>query len=368
MMRWFHLSLDTTAPTHTWGVLAWSERDVLRRCVELVPLTNPTGESSRINHRILGWRARRRASAALCSAIRGALSPDGPNVLEIQVASMVDLACISLLEPVWGLFSRRIANIIDALDHGGLAREALQRLDRVYCFCVDNGRALESSSGVPIHVRRSCINALDFHDVGHARPIDMIVVGRRHWDVHGAMSAHYNAPESRRLYLDFSTRPQRASTPESEWRLLMSTYARSRVAMCFEPSNIGRFHGRSPLSQRWLQAWTAGCTVIGRRPTGRGVAEAIDWPESTLDVPPDSSAWMPFLEEVLNDEEGLELRRRRNVLEVLRRFDTRRRLAEVLADLGLDPTESHRRELERLHATIARYEALFGMPPTPTAA
>ena len=366
-MRWIHLSLNTKVPTHAWGVLAWSERDVLRRCVELVPLTNPMGESSHINHRIRGWRARRRASAALCGAIRGSLSADGPNVLEIQVASRVDLACMLLLEPVWDLFSRRIANIIDAIHFDGRGDGVLQRFDRVYCFCEDNGRALESSSGVPVHVRRSCINALDFHWVGDARPIDMIVVGRRHWDVHGSLSAHYNAPENGRLYLDFSTRPQAASTPESEWRLLMSTYARSRVAMCFEPSNIGRFHGRSPLTSRWLQAWAAGCTVVGRRPTGRGVAGSIDWPESTLEIPPDSIEWIPFLEEILNDQEGLDRRRRRNVLEALRRFDTRTRLAEVLADLGLDPTESHRRELERLRATIARYEAVFGMPPMPTA-
>ena len=86
---------------------------------------------------------------------------------------------------------------------------------------------------------------------------------------------------------------------------------------------------------RWVHAWASGCTVVGTRPFGLGTAEQMDWPESTLELPEAPERWGPFVEEVLGDEAGLEIRSRRNVIEALRRHDLRWRLCELFDTLGI---------------------------------
>lgn len=362
-MKWFHLSLDTTATAPAWGVIPWSYRNVLRKIVDLVPLTHPCRQRDDLQRGLFSWRSRRDASRSICEAVRRSIDPTRPNVLEVSAAGHADILWTTLLDPVWNLFSHRVLSVIDTVQPENFKAGLLQRFDRVYCFCGDLAKQYQVHCGLSASLSLTDIDALEFHSTHPFRPIDMIVVGRRHWDFHTPIHEHYNALDSRRLFIDFSTRLQRTLLPEAEWRLLMATYAKSKIAFCFEPTDIARFKGRSALTNRWPQAWTAGCTVVGRRPTGPGVAELIDWPESTIEVPSNPVDWVPFLEEILDDTEALERRRRRSVVEVLRRFDTRLRFAELLADLDLSPTQAHRRELDRLAETIATLEQRFGIPP-----
>jgi hypothetical protein len=141
---------------------------------------------------------------------------------------------------------------------------------------------------------------------------------------------YFNAPERDRLFLDFVTRTQATPLAEEEFGLLMATYSRSKVAFCYEPSGIKRFRGRSSLTGRWVHAWAAGCTVIGKAPTLPAVAEQMDWPEAAIDLPPETEASIKLIEAILDDTEGLARRRRRNVAEALRRYDTRLRLRDML--------------------------------------
>jgi len=120
------------------------------------------------------------------------------------------------------------------------------------------------------------------------------------------------------------------------------------------------------MTHRWPQAWAAGCTVVGRRPTEPELVPYLDWPESTLEIPDDGAEWIPYLESVLDDEEGLRRRRRRNTLEVLRRHDDRLRLRKLLDNLGLEPPERLRAELQRLEATIVEFEQAQGLTPLTT--
>ena len=362
-MKYFHLSIDTGRPAPAWGVLPWSHRDAASKLVDLVPLTHPRTQRADLRPGLRGWRARREASRAICDVVRGSIDPNRPNLLVASGVAHADILWTTLLDPVWHLFSHRLLSVSDTVEPENFKPSLLQRFDRISCFCGVLADQYHAHCGVTTTLSKGGINALDFHSLRTSRPVDMIVVGRRQWDFHTPVHEHYNSPGSNRLFLDFVTRPQKALLPETEWRLLMSTYAKSKIAFCFEPSDIPRFKNRSALTARWLQAWMTGCTVVGRRPTGPGVAELIDWPESTIEVPANPSEWIPFLEEILDDKEGLERRRQRNVVEALRRFDTRIRFAELLADLGLSLTEAHRRELSRLAETISTLEQRFGVPP-----
>ena len=161
-----------------------------------------------------------------------------------------------------------------------------------------------------------------------------------------------------RLSLDFVSRTRNTRyTSEEEFRLLAATYGKSKTAFCFDPSKLDRFHARSPLTERWVHAWTTGCTVIGTAPTGAGVAAASDWPEAMIDLPETPLEAIEATEAILSDEAGLARRRVRNVAEALRRHDTRHRLGQLLDDLDLPRPEALKAGIEALQSKADAIEA-----------
>ncbi len=55
------------------------------------------------------------------------------------------------------------------------------------------------------------------------------------------------------------------------------------------------------MTVRLIHSWAAGCTVMGARPTGRGDAEATDWPEAIIDLPDDPKRAIALVGDVLDD-------------------------------------------------------------------
>jgi hypothetical protein len=90
--------------------------------------------------------------------------------------------------------------------------------------------------------------------------------------------------------------------------------------------------------------------VIGKAPTLPEVLEQMDWPEAAIDLPSETDSAIELIEAILDDAVGLARRRRRNVVEALRRYDSRLRLRDMLElieapvpealSLGLDRLES----------------------------
>jgi hypothetical protein len=365
-LRWYHLSIDTSVPGPAWAGLFWQARHVLGKCVDLVPLSMPvamaTGQRqrrfslrSRLDRRAAGREARRLAEATL--------SPDEECVLEVHGISAAMIYGGSLLDPIWDRFSRRVLTIVDTIEPEHIPPARIQRFDLIRCFCPALARKWRDSTTVPVLFQPSGIDALEFLGRGDHRPIDMIVVGRRDPEFHEHVRRHYLPTASSRFLLDFGTRPQGPRPPEEEWRLLMATYARAKIAFCFEPSTLGRFKARSSMTHRWQQAWAAGCTVIGRKPREPEYAAYLGWPESTLEIPEDTGEWIPFLESILADEAGLRRRCTRNTLEALRRHDERLHLRDLIDALGLDTPETLRAELQRLFAMISELERTENLPP-----
>jgi hypothetical protein len=101
----------------------------------------------------------------------------------------------------------------------------------------------------------------------------------------------------------------------------------------------------------------AGCTVIGRAPTGTGIREQLDWEEAMIDLPHDPDASIALVEEILADSEGMRIRRRRNVVETLRRHDTRHRLRDLLEFLDLPLTINLIDGLEELDKAAQKLES-----------
>jgi hypothetical protein len=128
--------------------------------------------------------------------------------------------------------------------------------------------------------------------------------------------------------------------------------------LCFEASNVPRFRGQSPLVYRWLEGWAAGCAIVGKRPFGKGVAELIDWQDSTIEIPDDPQDWIPFFEAWLNDEDRLARISVRNQIECRLRHDWRYRLRSIFQQFSLPIPELLTAEIAQLQTCLQPADAL----------
>ena len=145
-----------------------------------------------------------------------------------------------------------------------------------------------------LHFLPLATDALRLGSNAKHRSIDIINYGRTKAAVHKCLQSHYAQPSSDRFYFH-STFSQSAVYHLGEHvTLLANLLSRSRISLCFEASHVERFCGRSPILYRWFESWAGGCTVVGKRPFGKGVAPLMDWENSTIELPNESSEWIPF--------------------------------------------------------------------------
>lgn len=328
---------DLSGGGPVWLNTLWAQINAIAASVDTVLLPAPRTRTDRAGLRLMLHERRRiaRDGPALCRRVTGALDTDGPNVLIVWAGDTRAVRLAAALDPVWQKFGHRVLYVCDTLRPEDVRRDLLTRYDAIVCACDEQAAAFEAATGRPGWFLPAHSDVLTFHSTGADRPIDLIVVGRRDEARHAPLFARCNAPESRHLFLDFTTRAHRGASAEAEARLLMATYARSRVAFCYETSGIPRFGGRSPLLARWVHAWSSGCTVMGTSPKGARAAALLDWEEAAIDLPADPEAAFGATERILSDEDGLARRRRRNVIAALERFDTRHRLRDLLGLLDL---------------------------------
>jgi hypothetical protein len=358
-VRLFVLGPDLSEHQPVWLNIFWPHYSVMAASLPTTFLGWPpdTTPGGRIAGHLRWQRTRRARAPALCRTVRDTLDPAGPNLLIAWALNARHARFARLLDDVWTVFDHTILNVVDTLQPDHLPRRDLERFDLVTSFCGDLADAHAAEAGVEaLHVPPHT-DVLGFHSARAFRPVDLIVVGRRDKRLHAPLHAYFNAPGRDRIFLDFVTRTQMQTAAEEEFRLLMATYGRSKAAFCHEPSGMARFRGRSPLTGRWVHAWAAGCTVFGATPTGRGVASLTDWPEATIDLPAEPGEAIARIERILDDAPGLERRRRRNVVEALRRHDTRLRLRDLLGHLGITPPDPLRAGLDALEARARAIEA-----------
>ena len=296
---------------------------------------DPDFPKKRLSRKLAALRLRTSVGPSCQQRVLEQLDPSGPNVLWVFALGSRDLIYANLLEPIWSKFDYTVLNVVDTLQPDNLKPDDVNKFDLVTCFCGDLTKDFDRISDVPSIFFPAHSDILNAHSASSYRPLDLIVVGRRDRKLLAPIHKYFNAPERERVFIDLLTRTQMDHGAEDQFQILSGTYAKSKAAFCFEPSNVGRFQGYSPLTSRWIHAWAAGCSVIGSRPTGTGVAQQMDWPEATLELPSDPDAAIEFIERLLADEAGLAKRRNRNVAEALRRHDTRHRFRDVLSYLDI---------------------------------
>ena len=351
-MKLFILSDELSGNGPVWMNIFWPHYTAYSDSVPTTLMSTPRRQpkEGRLRMRWDDWHERRNHGDRLCDLVRRERDPGGPNVLLVWALNMRDIKRVRLLEPVWDMFDVKVLWVLDTVHPDDTRLELIRRFDLIASICGDIGQDFEAATGIPAIYMPPHTDVLRYGSVDDYRPLDLLVVGRRESEIYSPVHFHFNEHKRRRLSIDLVTRTGNFSgTAEQECQLLMGAYSRTKISFCFEPSGSHpRFRGYSPLTERWPHSWASGCTVVGTRPTGLGVAEQMDWPEATIEIPRSPDDAIAVIDALLDDTAALRRRRLRNVAEAARRHDSRHRLHTLLGKLDLPVPEELAVGLTRL--------------------
>jgi hypothetical protein len=320
---------------------------------------------------------------------QGQNAQTGPNVL-LLIGLIPDfLHAAHTLGARFKQFDLRIAYFLDGFVPSWLDRKLLSQFDHLFVMSselADSIRELgfEKTTFLPLGV-----NTAQFHPGSVTRWIDLLSYGRNNPQVHKCLQAHFNSTSnqlasslgyqpagslehspcvpgfsqgfsqgfnqgfsqnSSRMYLHSTFSCREVDNQQEHETLMHKLLTQSKISLCFEASATRRFCGHSPLLYRWLEAWAAGCTVVGKRPFGKGVAELMDWPNSVIDLPTDPADWIPFFEVLLADEASLTQNAKRNRQQCLLRHDWCYRMQQLFDTVGLAPPPALTQAIQNLQA------------------
>ena len=353
-MRLFVYGPDLSVPQPVWMSIFWPHYQALSSCfpTTFLPMPPRREARNRIGHKLRFRMSRKALAPRLVSQVRETHQERGPKILLVYALNTQDLMNVSFLDQVWNDFDVRILNLVDTLQPRPDLQDQISRFDLVLSFCDELAQDYQHKTGVQTLYFPPHTDVLGYHSIRAQRPVDMILVGRRDAASFQPIHQHYSAASSTRLCLDYVTRTQTTPMAQDEFWDLMSMYGRSKIGFCYEASSVQRFRNRSPLTGRWMHVWTAGCTVVGASPKSPAARQHFDWPEATFDLPDDPTSAIALLDELLEDEAGIARRRKRNVIEALKRHDTRKRMSDLLEAIGVAPPETLSDQLRRLNAAV----------------
>lgn len=291
---------------------------------------------------------------------------EGPNVLIVVGLGARFLLSMLALGPLLNQFDLKVAYLLDGIDPAEIDREVIPHLDHLFLITAEV--VDEVAASLPLNASFLPLATDVLHQgaqyLGNRleRGIDIINYGRTQPDLHQVLQHHYNQGDSQRMYFHTTFTGVNVASHREHIMLMTKLLNKSKINICFEPSALPRFRGYSPLLLRWLEGWACGCAIVGKRPFGKGVAQLLDWENSTLDLPDNSSDWIPFFEELLSDEELLLKISQRNYQECLLRHDWRYRIRDIFTTLNLPiPTQLQSEiELVQSKAEQVKQYALSG--------
>jgi hypothetical protein len=282
----------------------------------------------------------------------------GCNVL--LIVGMVPHFLLSMytLGPLLKQFDVRIGYLLDGFDPESIDAAIAPHLDHLFVIDAKLAEQVNQRQLVPTHFMPIAINMDKAQLQPGRRSIDLLSYGRRNEFLHQQLLHHIQS-SNHSLFYHYSTMLHPVSLNLDEHTLLHSQLlSQSKISLCFDAS--ARFRGLSPLLYRWLEAWAHGCVVAGKKPSGLGVAELLDWQDSTFELPDDRADWVPFLDELLADEDRLAEVALRNYQQASQRHDWRDRLLRMLMVTGLPIPPQLQEGLDELQRRVGSNPVVSG--------
>ncbi|MCU0568874.1 MAG: glycosyltransferase [Oculatellaceae cyanobacterium Prado106] len=275
------------------------------------------------------------------------------NILLIIGMQPFGLLAMHALKDQLNQFDLKIGYILDGFNPNELDRSLIGNLDHLFVISAELADHMNDLGYVPTHFLPIATDVSRYGSLNPHRWIDIISYGRTNPQVHRTLQQHFYSPNQpnckrNRVYYRSTFARGDADNLQDHISILSRLLSCSKVSLCFEASHTPRFMGYSPLLYRWFEGWAAGCTLVGKKPFGKGTADLMDWENSTINLPDSSTEWIPFLEELLKDSEWLSLNAQRNYRESLLRHDWRYRLQDLFKIVELPVPETLKLEITAL--------------------
>jgi hypothetical protein len=235
--------------------------------------------------------------------------------------------------------------------------KAGHQLDHIFLPMSGGIEQYQQWFGVPVTMIPYGCDVVKFGDANVTeRSIDVIGYGRQHAEHSRLFAKAYNNLKSQRMYyhtdhMDIPVIHDFYIHRAFFWKILH----RSHIALAYDVllTSPNRFPF-SMVTQRWFECLTAGCAVLGRRPTCPEADQLLSWEDATIDVPENTADLLLFVEDFLNDKQRLEAIHHRNYINALAKHDWRYRIADMLDHLGLSYPEPLQKSLEELYTSVEK--------------
>jgi Glycosyl transferases group 1 len=283
-----------------------------------------------------------------------------PNILLIVGISPTFLLSMFGLGALLEKFDLRVGYLLNEFDPRYFPPRSLKYLDHLFTMSAELADELQNrhnivASFLPLGVDTSLFGG-DCRD----RFIDIISYGRTLHPIHAQLQSYYNNPESGsdRFYFHSTFVHPNVSSLKEHTTLLARLLTSTKISLCFEPNHGEQFRGYSPISYSWFEGWAAGCAIVGTTPFGKGIEPLLNWQDSTIKIPKHPNDWVPFLEDLLDNEARLAEIAQRNYRECRLRHDWRYRLQELFTTLNLPIPEPLIAEIDQLQNSVVLHSVL----------
>jgi hypothetical protein len=272
----------------------------------------------------------------------------GPNILLVIGLTPRFLLSMHGLGSLVEQFDLRIGYLLDGFSTTEFDRTVIPLLDHLFVITSEMAGEITNHLGISSSFLPLATDVLGLGSNRASRFIDIVGCGRIDPVVHQHLVTHYSQPKAHRVYFHSTFKEPYVHNLAEHTLLLSKLLSCSRISLCFEPSYVPRFQGYSPMVYRWFEGWASGCTIVGRKPWGKGTAQLMDWENSTYELPDDPNNWIPFFEQLLDDKTTLLKNSQRNYRESLLRHDWRYRIRDIFHTLELPIPEKLHQEIARL--------------------
>jgi hypothetical protein len=219
--------------------------------------------------------------------------------------------------------------------------EPFNLFDHFFVGTAHSVKRLEALTGVPTSSLAPAVDALAFAPLTSQPPrvIDVINLGRRIPEAHTELLA-MAARGAFYLYSNVANGDYPEATTHRQW--LADLLRRSRFSIAnFARADLPDFtRGARELGFRHPEGAAAGTVMLGVPPTSEDVGAYFGWPDAVIPLPADASGIADVIADLDRDPSRQERIRRTNIAGALRCHDWVHRWFEVLAAVGLEPTQS----------------------------
>lgn len=277
---------------------------------------------------------------------------------QVLIVTGLGLPILRTLGQVPGWRSRFDTVVAYVMDAFGPVRSdiasVLSQIDHLFIPMSGNLDMYHAIDGVSATMIPYACNVARFGPGTPDKFIDVIGYGRQRADHSRIIQQTFNAPTHPRMYYHTNYMTgMRIADHAAQRALFWKILKRSNITLAYDTLSANtRGFTFSLVAQRWFEGLTAGCVIVGNRPTCPEADRLLDWEDATIEMPAPVNEVVPFLEDLLTAPDRIDCIARRNRQQAMLRHDWRHRLADMLNVMGMDPPDRLSASLEDL-ATLA---------------